>query len=210
MNDVVLPMGSTFQNFALVLSYISSTTILVILGFVYAPWESGVAIVLLIISLLPLKFLHKKTTLQGQQTGIHSKRLMQSLTEGLKNFFLFKVYGQLGDIINKTEKNILEYDRVHKSYVLTNVAKANISLVVGSFILCATTLISNRYFNTDGVKLLTFFYLFVRVVQYCAAIILDSSGFFFQIPKIKELQHWLNGQHDIIAQSKKPLPSPVQ
>ena len=206
MNDIVLPMSSSLQSLVMALSFTVSVIILIVLGSVNAPWESSISITLLSLSIISLKFWNKKISRQGQQAGIHSKKLIQSLTEGFKNFFLFKIYGQLTNITNKIEKNLLEYDRTHKIYTLINVTKANISLIIGSLILCSTILFSHHYLGTSGAKLLIFFYLFVRMIQYCAAITFDSSDFIFHIPKIKELYKWTEQQYNIIRQTKECSP----
>ena len=207
INDVILPMGISFQSLAQGVSFAASAIILTIFGFIYAPQESAFSVILIALTIIPLRFLDKKINLKGQETSIYSKKLMQSLTEGFKLFFLFKLYGQLNKVVSNTEKNISKYDQTHKSYVLANVIKANISLVIGSFILCLTTFISNRYFDTSGAKLLTFFYIFIRVIQYNAAIIFDSSGFIFHFPKMKELHRWVTQQNEIIEKTKKIIPA---
>ena len=207
MNDVILPMGTSFQSLAQAISFAASAIILTVFGFIYAPEESAVSMALIALIIIPLRFWDKKINLKGQETSIYSKKLMHSLTEGFKLFFLLKLYGQLNKIISNTEKNILKYAQTHKSYALANVVKSNISLVIGSFILCLTTFISNRYFDTGGAKLLTFFYIFIRVIQHNAAIVFESSGFIFHFPKMKELHRWIAQQNEIVEKTKKITPA---
>ena len=160
MNDIVTPLGIALQSLSTVVCFLTSMGILLALGVAYAPWESIVSIVLLVIFFIPLKYFNKKIEEQGRLSNTYSKNLMKSFTSGLKNFFLFKIYGLLDNVVKFSEKNILEYTRTHKSYIFLEIIKSNIPLVLGTLVLCMTTLFSYNYFDTPGAKIIAFFYIF--------------------------------------------------
>ena len=210
MNDVSLLAGAGLRELSNGLAYSVSASILLVLSFVYAPWESCISLALMILFIIPLKFLDKRIEKKGQETNLYSKKLVRTLTEGFNTFFLFKLYGKLNKIVSDTEYSISEYERTHKSYILVNAIKANLSLVVGSSIICASTLFSFHYLDTGGAKLVAFFYLFIRVVQQCSNVTFNFSGVLFHWPKIKELQDWLQGQQHIVGRTGESRPPSPQ
>ena len=206
MNEVSLPSSMALRSLSEGLSFLVGAVALVVLSFVYATWESCIALALLILAIIPLRYFDKKIERRGEEMAVHSKKLTKSLTDGFRNFFLLKLYGRLDEIVKNMRLSIARYDQTHKSYSFVCSVKANIYLVMGSTILCTTTLLSHHYFNTHGVRLVAFFYLFVRVVQYCSNITFNFSDGLFHLPKLKEMHDWIEGQKKVACSSGEPLP----
>ena len=112
----------------------------------------------------------------------------------------------MGEIVSTTEMSIEKYARTLNSYSLLNAIKSNISLVVGSLVLCLTALFSYYYFNTSGAKLVIFFYLFIRIVQQCSNIVFNFTRGWFYLPQLKEMHQWITRQEEVIRCTPEPAP----
>jgi ATP-binding cassette subfamily B protein AbcA/BmrA len=167
-----------------------SAILFAIYGLTLAPKEMLIGVFMLFLLGLPLKHISRRINNTGKELIKNFTSVNEALLLGLKNNFLIKIYG-LADIENeKGVKHLEKYEKNYLSYGLSDALTSSFPLISGIFIISVLTLVGSQYFNTSGIKLMTFFYVFIRFAQAISNTIRIGSKVRLNFESFKKLYHW--------------------
>lgn len=162
-SEKVNQSGVFVQYLSLLVVSLTSVVLFLIFGFYYAPYEMLFSLGLLALIMIPLK---KKTQLI-QKTGsallsgwtqINSEILLNRT-----NLFFLRVYDLVERQKNELNKHLQSYEKSYFSYASSASFLSSLPMFVGVVVLGLCSYMSVTYFKTDGVKVLSFFYIFLRL-----------------------------------------------
>jgi ABC-type multidrug transport system fused ATPase/permease subunit len=142
-----------------------AVTLFFIFGLLYAPKEMIFSLGVTLLLMIPVKRVAFKIQSVGESlisdwNNINSKVLMTK-----KNLFFLMVYELIGFEKEELTKDLLRYERSYRDYAFASSFLASLPLLVGIVILSLCSYLSIVYFSTPGIKVLSFFYLFLRMTQ---------------------------------------------
>lgn len=134
-------------------------------GFYMAPYEMCAAIVALTVAIVPLKFLNGRIRTEGEGLQSEYEKVNRTLLSTLKNKFFLDILGQTRVYIDSGKSNLLSYEVHYKNYYRMVGLKCVIPNFSGTVVVAGITLLSLKFFQTDPMKLMGFFYIFFRLAQ---------------------------------------------
>ena len=158
----------TLQMIAQLINNFVSICLFVIAGFYLTPREFLLSIVLLSIVLIPSRNLNKTIDGVGHIIYIEREKVVQIIMNGLRNNLFLQIYHLVDGEVNAGKESLNRYQKAHQRFGVSTGLKQSFSQVMGSVIVAIVTYISLTYFHTPGAKLLSFFYIFMRLAQ-CAS-----------------------------------------
>lgn len=161
-----------------------------LLGLKLAPVEMVIGVSLLSLFLLPLKKFSKKTNDLGMGLSKEWENVSDSLITGLKNYFFLSVYNQIDHEIKKGRDSLGKFKSHFTNYSKVIGIVSAFPLVIGIGVLSLITYISVKFIHTDGIKLVSFFYLFIRLSQAASEANATFSNVKFNFPGFKILYEW--------------------
>ena len=167
-----------------------SAVLFLIYGSTLAFKEMTIGVVLLVILGLPFKKLSRKINKSGKELVKNFTEVNNSLLLGLKNNFLIKIYGLADAESKKGVDTLQKYQKNYMSYGLSDALISSYPLLSGIFIISFLTLIGSQYFHTPGIKLMTFFYVFIRFSQALSNTFRISSKVRLNFESFKKLYRW--------------------
>lgn len=167
-----------------------SAVLFLIYGSTLAPKEMAIGVILLGVLGLPFKKLSRKINKSGKELVKNFTSVNNSLLLGLKNNFLIKIYGLADSENEKGVDSLQKYEKNYMSYGLSDALISSYPLLSGIFIISFLTLIGSQYFHTPGIKLMTFFYVFIRFSQALSNTFRISSKVRLNLESFKKLYHW--------------------
>ncbi len=163
--DRVNQSGIFVQYLSLGLVSVSSVCLFFSFGVFYAPKEMIFSLTLTIILMIPIK----KTTHKIQEIGealiLEWNQINEEVLNSKKNLFFLSVYNLINFKKKELRKNLLRYEQHYGAYASVASMISSVPLFVGISVLSVCTYLSIEYFHTDGVRVLAFFYIFLRLVQ---------------------------------------------
>ena len=163
--DRVNQSGVFVQYISLGLVSASSVCLFFGFGIFYAPKEMIFSLSVTIILMIPIK----NTTHKIQEIGEHLieewNQINEEVLTSKKNLFFLSVYNLITFKKVEIKKNLVKYEEHYGSYASVASMISSVPLFVGISVLSVCTYLSIEYFHTNGVKVLSFFYIFLRLVQ---------------------------------------------
>jgi ABC-type multidrug transport system fused ATPase/permease subunit len=169
---------------------IVSASLFLIYGSTLAPKEMVIGFVLLILIGLPFKKISRKIRTSGKELVSNFTSVNESLLLGLKNSYFIKLYNLSQIEIDKGLNFLKNYQNSYLSYGLASSTLASFPVLSGVFIIATLTLIGAEYFHTPGIKLMTFFYVFVRFAQAMSDSLKITSQIRLNFESFKRLYQW--------------------
>ena len=182
--------GTVVSNLAGLFNVTIASTFLFVFGLSLAPYEMLIGLVCLGVTAVPFMFLNRKVRVYGKSYVTESRKLSQILLVSLKNFFLLKLYDQTNKEIDKGKNAARRFESFFNKYNFINAFKSVYPQFSGTVIISVLCFFSLTYFHTPAAKLLSFFYIFMRLSQ---ALGEGSSAFSqlkFNLDNFKSLYHW--------------------
>jgi len=142
-----------------------SSLLFLISGFFVAPKEQILALILSLTMVTPLKLINKRITDAGNSFSTKWNFINEEIMKGVRNYTFLKIHGINKEKARAIEQSIFEYFNFYKRYLLSYSFKKSLPLISGIIILSITSLVSRLYLHTEGMKLLAFFYIFIRFAQ---------------------------------------------
>jgi ABC-type multidrug transport system fused ATPase/permease subunit len=170
-------------------------------GLKLAPYEMLIGVFLLAIFLFPLKYLSKNIDGFGKGLILEWEKLSESLLRGLKNNFLLSIYNQVDPEIKKGDESLKKYKTHYMNYTFVAGFVSAFPLLIGVVILSLITFLSVKYIKTDPVKLVSFFYVFIRLAQAASEANGTLSSLKLNMPGLKKLFEW-SVRSDLLSQKK--------
>ncbi len=144
------------------------TTSLVFLGSFalrIAPIELVIALALLLTLIYPLTFFKRRIAEIAIDIDRTWKGANASIINSVKNNFFLKVHGMLNNELVQGKQNLKEFEGLAKSYQVISALNGVVPAFTGIVVIALVSYISITYIQTPAMKLVSFFYIFMRLAQ---------------------------------------------
>lgn len=203
--EVTTQSGLVIFFSSLLANTLASAALFFFVGFRMAPTEMIIGIVCLAIFLLPIRFVTSKINLYGQGLLIEWTQVTDSLLKGLKNFFYLTLFHRVENEIQSGERSLERYERYIIKHTLVCGVAASLPLLLGVLILSFITYLSITYIKTEPIKLVSFFYIFIRLSQAASEANATFSQIRLNLPGFRNLMAWHEKLKFSDRQSKLPV-----
>jgi len=204
-NDKILQSSSVVLLISSFCHLLTSTLFLFLLGYNLAPKELILSFTLLFLILLPFFSLNKKIRKYGEQMMKKSDQITEVLVTGLKNFFFLKVYDLTHKELERGKRLLQDREKYYGRYFITSSLSSSIPFLIGSIIISIITYISLKYWQTEKMVLLSFFYIFIRISQAINQLSSTIASFNVYRPVVDELMRWSQMYDVKFNQEKKKV-----
>ena len=161
-----------------------------VVGMTLAPLEMLMGVTLLALFLLPLRKLTAKINLYGKGLVQEWEQVNDALLRGLRNFFFLSLFKQIEPEIERGSINLKNSERYYTSYSLISAFSAAVPLLIGISVLSFLTYVSVQFIGTAPIKLLSFFYIFIRLSQSASDANSTLAQIKLNLPGFKVLMDW--------------------
>lgn len=189
-SDTTTHSGSVIYYTSLLINTVISSFLFFVLGLRIAPVEMLVGIFLLFVFLFPLKFLSKKINNFGNEIHLEWESVNGVLLKGLKNYFFLRIHNQIEKEIRIGQTSLFNYQKNYVNYSYAISFLGAFPLLMGILIVSFITYLSVTFIKTDGVKLVSFLFLFVRLAQSASEANSTFAVIRLNLPGIKMLYDW--------------------
>ncbi len=156
-----------------------TTVLLLLSGFRIAPIEMTIGMGLLVLILLPTKFLNMKIKNFGSNITLNWELINKRLNEGVKFNYFFLAHGFIDKAISDGNDEIDSYENSYKSFFINSVIKNNIPNLFGILIIVIIAFIGKKHIHTEASILLAFIYIFFRSAQGGSEVLAAYNSFIF-------------------------------
>lgn len=164
-NEVVSQTSLVVFHVSILVTTIVSAFFFFIYGLFLTPFQMIIGVLLLSIFILPLRFLSKKVAISGKGLFSESNIINEKLIRGIKNNFILKIYNRLENEFEEAYKSLSIYHQHYVNYSLISGIVAAYPMFIGITTISFITYLSKFYYDTQGVVLVSFFYIFIRLAQ---------------------------------------------
>ena len=190
-SEIVTQSGNVIYYSSLIVSSFICAIFLFLLGSYLSPLEMILGVIGLALVAIPYAKYSSQIKKSGVGLALEWGRINEVVLRVLKNNFFIKIY-RMEDVESKNGNNILcEYEGHLTKYSFLSAIFTSLPGFMGIVIVCVITVLGKEYFNTDSIKLLAFYYLFVRFSQFASEGYSSLSFFLLNLEGIKRLFHWL-------------------
>jgi len=144
---------------------VSSVILFFLFGIFYAPKEMIFSLSLTVLIMAPIR----KTIFKVEKVGrslIHEwNQINEIVLSSKRNYFFLAVYDLIQYKKDEIKQSLKSYEGQYTSYASVSSFFSSIPLFVGVSVLSLCAYLSVEFFRTPGVKVLSFFYIFLRLVQ---------------------------------------------
>lgn len=194
--------GFAIYHISIFLNTIISAVFFFFAGLRMAPAEMTAGISLLLIALLPFKILTKRVKKLGENLITEWENVSETLLRGLRNNFFLRVYNRIEPEIAAGTKYLMSHRSHYLKYSMISSIAISFPLMIGIWVLAGVTYISVEVIHTDPIKLVSFFYVFVRLAQISSESLGTYSSLKFNMPAVKNLYNWFNLKRNQIISNK--------
>lgn len=164
-SERVQQSGTFVQYVSLGLVSICSVFLFFIFGIFYAPKEMVFSLSVTLILMIPIKKITYKIQAIGESLIGEWNQINEQVLDSKRNLFFLSVYNLVNTKKENIKRVLISYENHYGSYASVASLISSVPLFVGLSVLSVCTFLSIEYFHTDGVKVLSFFYIFLRLVQ---------------------------------------------
>lgn len=190
-SDRVNQSGVFVQYTSLGLVTFCSVGLFFLFGVFYAPKEMIFSLSLTLLLMLPIK----RTIYQVEKTGssliTEWNQINEEVLNSKRNFFFLAVYDLINFKKNEIKKHLERYELHYTSYASVSSFFSSVPLFIGVSVLSLCAFLSVEYFHTPGVKILSFFYIFLRMVQGLSELSTTAACLKLTHPYFRETQEML-------------------
>lgn len=195
--NIMSAFSEIMNQSGIVLYYLAmliNTTISVILFFLFglslAPYEMIIGVLLLVLFLIPFKKINRKIDSLGKNLVVESEEINDILLKGFKNYFFLLIYNQIEKEIKRGERSLKRFKESYIKYSIASGVSSSFPLLLGVLILSVITYVSVTHIKTDSIKLVSFFYVFIRLAQSASEINGTISSVNLNMAGLKTLYSW--------------------
>lgn len=188
-SDLVSASGSLMNFVSLLLVNFISAIAYFCLALYIAPNETILGILIIFLLLLPTRSLSKKVSSSGEALVQEWEKINGALITGLKNNFFLKVYNLIPKEIEFAHKSVSSYRNHIKQFSITSSLVASLPSIIGLFVLALLTYFSIQ-FGTSSIKLISFFYIFLKLVQSLSEMNQTFAAIRLNYPSLVKLIQW--------------------
>ncbi len=204
----IITQSGTFVYYCTHLVTILTTAFfLSLMGLKLAFWEMVTGILFLSALLYPIRILSRRIGTYGKEITSQWGKTNTTVLFGFKNFFFIKLHGLINQEIDRGSQGLKNTEENFKKYSILASFNGALPQFAGIFLVSVLTLLGIHFFKTPGVKLISFFYLFIRMTQAASDSSMTLSYLRLSLPGFKKLYAWHEkamafAQHEM-APSKK-------
>lgn len=195
-SDRVNQSGVFLQHVSLGLVSFCSICLYFIFGIMYAPKEMIFSLTLTVILMVPIKKMAFRIQHIGESLIAEWTQINENVLTSKRNLFFLSVYNLIDFNKKEIKTNLVNYESHYISYASVSSLLSSVPLFVGISVLSLSTYLSMEYFHTDGVRVLSFFYIFLRLVQGLSELNSIAGG-------LKLTHPFFNNVRDVVIQLKK-------
>lgn len=188
--EIMNQSGIVLYYLTMLINTIISTALFFILGVRLAPIEMIVGVSVLLIFMLPLKIINHKIDNLGKNLVKESEAISDILLKGLKNYFFLLIYNQVEKELKNGEQSLKNFKSNYMKYSLVSSISSSMPLFLGVLVLSVVTYVSIKHINTDAIKLVSFFYIFIRLAQSASEINGTLASIKLNFAGLKILHNW--------------------
>jgi ABC-type multidrug transport system fused ATPase/permease subunit len=162
-----------------------------VMGFYFAPYELLIALSALSLIIVPLRLLDARIRVAGTGLQDEFEKVNRTLLSTLKNKVFLDILDQTQNSISSGKQNLFRYEEHYKSFYRILSLKSVIPNFAGTVIMACVTLLSLRFLHTEPMKLVGFFYVFIRLAQSASEAsgsIGDCKLHFYSLKKLYDLR----------------------
>jgi ABC-type multidrug transport system fused ATPase/permease subunit len=178
------------QQMAQLVNNLVSIILFVIAGFYLTPKEFILSISFLSIALFPIVLLNRQKENVGTIINKEKESAVAIILNGLKNNFFLQIYHLIGQEIKRGNESLTNYQKAYQRFGVTSGMKHAFPQIMGSVVIAIVTFISLKYFHTPGAKLLSFFYIFIRLAQCSSDFYAVTADLKIQMIGLRTLYNW--------------------
>ena len=193
-SDETTRAGIALMNLSTGIIALVNGTVLLALCLNVAFEQTIVGIGLLFLIAIPILLLSRLSKTTGNDISQAWTSLNERLISSIRNHFFLNIYGLLNRERNKANKSLESYFRHFRSFVLMTSLKTSIPLFFGTIVIAALSLYSVNYAPIGGATLLSFLYLFLRIIQAAAEFAATTNDFAMNRTSLFTIQNWLSDQ----------------
>ncbi|HND85641.1 MAG TPA: hypothetical protein PLU50_07520, partial [Pseudobdellovibrionaceae bacterium] len=186
-SDVIAQSGAVIFNVSSLLVTGIASVFFFGLGFRLAPLEMILGLVILSFFVIPLKLSQKRMQIYGEGIFQEWQGVNGILLRGIKNQFLLKLYQEVGSEINKAREALDRYQHHHLRYSVMTSLLGGLPIFVGMSVIAVVTHVSIIYIHTEPLRLVSFFYIFLRLAQATSEMSSTISSIRVNLPGLKKL-----------------------
>ena len=205
-NEIIMSAKElTLKVSSLFLSSVASL-LFILFALKLAPIELMISLTMTSIFVYPLFLLDKKIKALDHNIYRLSRDVNESLSRGLRNVFLLKAYDQINNEINKGFDLNREYERCHNLFYRIYALRSAVPILVGITTISSVMFLSVTYFNGNSVKLISFFYIFIRLILSLTDFFSSTSEVKFRLKGLGTLLE-IKRNLDLDEQNNPPIPN---
>lgn len=187
-NETITHSGLFLMKMSEFTISVTSLTFFFFMGFYLAPYELLVSITALAILVYPLKAFNRQIHEAGKGLQSEYATVNRTLLVSLRNRFFLDIVGQTETYLKSGLENLKRYEEHYRQFYRIFGIKALAPNLLGVLIISGVTLLSLRYFHTEPIKLLGFFYVFLRLAQGASDASSTMSDFRLHVHAFKRLR----------------------
>lgn len=189
-NDWVASAGATLQNLSVLICSTIVVSLYALAGFFIAPKELILACSLLGLFIIPTRFFDQKIKISGDHLHKEREIINRTLMLGLKNNFFLRLYNMIFSEISRGNIALNSYEKHYKQFHFMTSMRISYPISLGAFVISIVSFVSLNYFETSGIILISFFYIFVRFSQGISDIFSVLGEVKVHFPAFRELYNW--------------------
>ncbi len=201
--DVITQSGTFVFHCCQLVIVLTTAFFLALMGLKLAFWEMLTGIIFLAALLYPIKILSRKIGNYGNEITKQWEKTNKSLLFSFKNFFFIELHGLVDQEVKKGSDSLTSYEDNFKKYSLLASFNGALPQFAGIFLVSLLTLLGIHFFKTPGIKLISFFYLFIRMTQAASDSSMTLSYLRLSLPGFKKLYSWHEKAMEFSSRGKK-------
>lgn len=191
--------GEVLQGATHLIITLTSCLLFFFYGLKIAPIEMILGVTALGVLMIPLKRFNQIIVNAGDGLRNEWTNVNNTLIQGLRNHFFFKIYNLVEVEIQKGQKHLRDYEQHHLRFFKVSALNNHAPNIIGIFIICTISFVSVRYIHTKPMILISFFYIFIRFTQGLSEASNCISTFKLHFNGCKELYFWHERLQDATA-----------
>ncbi len=197
--------AGAFVMFSAQLAVVAMTSLLLtIMGMLLAPIEFLTGIFFLGIFYFPMNGFNKYITKAAEGTAAEWNIVTRTLIVGLKNSFLLRLYDREKYEARRGTNALDAYLKHYFSYFKISSIRFILPNTIGIIAISLITFVSVTYMDTSPIRLLSFFYLFIRLSQNVSEISTLLNDCLLFLPSFKMVFQFIQKYTRTIDEVSKP------
>ncbi|MBY0518466.1 MAG: ABC transporter ATP-binding protein/permease [Bacteriovoracaceae bacterium] len=190
-SEVTTQSGNVILYINLLTSSLICTGLLFILGLYVAFWEMVIGVIALGLIAIPYAKYNQKIKKSGAGLVVEWEKINNVILIGLKNNFFLKIFNLENKEIQKGEGILREYENHLKQYSFIASFFFSLPSFLGVLVVCFISIVGKSYLGSDSIKLLSFYYIFIRFSQFASESYASFAFFSLNYEGVKKLSNWL-------------------